>query len=907
MIQFDRVKLALANATGDIKSDSYLASITIHHATGIAVEPSEGAADRFHPVLYGNMRGSPPSEENEEVQVVRQPRLPTEHALKFKSVLFPRQGARSHYRLTDGVYAVVDEPVEAAIRVIERVNASDEETRAAFRANPRSFLNEEIEKAGGAGDILCESTILREAMDYGERVLGVQEWNGVHLSFKIPVYYKWFPDDEGNVETYTLDIPGSQQPLFVRPDQVSKLRDTIDNALAGGRKDISFDGKTFPLSSELVDTVNKLVGHVSPQITAAKPKKAENTSGKLLVLRAAANEEDLIFNASLRDPSGTLAQSLVDAPLKTSPMPHQKDGISWLRHTFISGMPGVLLADDMGLGKTFQVLAFLYWLRSRTAATKKPILVVAPKKLLEVWLEEISGHLGSDGLGIPVLAYDENLRYLKISSGKDGQLGCHTLDVERLRSADWVLTTYETLRDYHFSFAKVRFCVAVYDEAQKMKSMASLINNAAKCQQPEFTVLMTGTPIENSVMDLWTLLDVSWPGFLELSGKEFAKTYGDGATPEQLNELKRRLIEPVRIGDRQCPPVMLRRFKSEILVGLPKKEEHEWREDMPPEQARAYDAVVAEQKAKQVHPLQALQTLRAVAFHPNLKMPTGPGDHAGLINSSARFRALFRILDKVSSTAERALVFVDLRMGQRVLAELIRSRYRLRKHPQIINGDTSTKSLREIKAEFQSGRGFEVLLLGPRAAGFGLTLTAANHVIHLNRWWNPAVEDQCSDRVYRVGQDKEVTIHIPIAVHPSLGEQSFDVLLNSMLGSKRSLSREIVVPTTMTDTDFRELFDAVVSGDGSIGIDGIDRMGWREFEDWAASQFSRAGFQPHRTPRSHDGGADLIVRPPSGKIARPIICQCKHRSLGEGMVDEKAIQDVLRGSQSLRPLLFMDL
>ena len=123
-----------------------------------------------------------------------------------------------------------------------------------------------------------------------------------------------------------------------------------------------------------------------------------------------------------------------------------------------------------------------------------------------------------------------------------------------------------------------------------------------------------------------------------------------------------------------------------------------------------------------------------------------------MIAVSARFRALFDIWDAGSRAAERVLVFVDLRKGQDVLAELIRYRYRLRKHPEMINGDTATKSLKRIKEEFQAGTGFAVLLLGPRSAGFGLTLTAANQAVHMNRWWNPAVEDQCSDRVYRWGK-----------------------------------------------------------------------------------------------------------------------------------------------------------
>ena len=323
---------------------------------------------------------------------------------------------------------------------------------------------------------------------------------------------------------------------------------------------------------------------------------------------------------------------------------------------------------------------------------------------------------------------------------------------------------------------------------------------------------------------------------------------------------------------------------------------------MSAEQARAYDAVLADQRSKKVRALAALQALRAVTFHPCLRMPQTRAEHAQLIGSSARFRALFDILDGASRTDERVLVFVDLREGQRVLAELIRARYKRVHPPQIINGDTSTKELARIKNEFQAGKGFEVLLLGPRAAGFGLTLTAANHVVHLNRWWNPAVEDQCSDRVYRLGQERDVSVHLPIAVHPALGEASFDVVLDAMLGTKRGLSREIVVPTTMTEEDFRAMF-ATVAGkqmDPLTQPHYLDSLSWSLFEDWTADQFVKAGYQANKTPRQGDAGADIICRAPFGTRRKPIICQCKHRSREDGTVDDEAVTDVLRARAGYR-------
>jgi hypothetical protein len=895
MVRFARFKDSLASATGDASADAYLDRLTIRHATALSVAPAAGAPDTFEPRLFGDVPQPHASPDNEEVTAIRRPLLSLSEAAHFAGTLFPRQGARSHYRLGEGVYSVVEPAVEAALRVIERVNGSDPATKAAFRADPRSFLIGEMEQAGGGGDVLIDPDDELGA-PYGARVLGIREWEGVRLSFKIPVHREWFPLGGEETESFTIQ-PDGGPPLVVTPAKVADLRDTMDEAAQKGADNFQFEGKQYRLTTDFVDTVDRLLGLVAPDRPPAPPPTAPKPirGGKRLVLRVVPNEEDLAYTARLRGEGGRLGLLNGGNQLRTPPLPHQADGIAWLTHAYLSGMPGVLLADDMGLGKTFQVLSFLNWLKVGGRLSGQPILVVAPKKLLEVWLDEIALHIGAEGLGRPELAYDDHLKGLKVSAGKEGELGRHVLDVGRLTAADWVLTTYETLRDYQMSFGQVPFSVAIYDEAQKLKNMASLVNNAAMAQQPDFTILMTGTPIENSVMDLWTLLDVAWPGFLGLSGREFAKTYGDGATPDVFAELKRQLIEPASVGDRACPPVMLRRFKADVVTGLPTKREHKWRESMPPEQVRVYDAAIADQKARRVPALQALQALRSAAFHPDLRMPDNVADHARIIGASARFKSLFAILDEAKRLDERVLVFVDLRQGQRVLAELIRHRYRLPRHPQVINGDTATRALAQIKADFQSGRGFEVLLLGPRSAGFGLTLTAANHVVHLNRWWNPAVEDQCSDRVYRLGQSRPVTIHVPIAVHPLLGDASFDAVLDMLLSEKRALSREIVVPTTMTEGDFKRMMAALVGDEASVSDPSpeLDTMGWKAFEQWTAEQFVKAGFQASMTPRTGDAGADIVLRPPPGSKGRPVICQCKHRSMGKGTMDEGAVEAVL--------------
>jgi len=474
--------------------------------------------------------------------------------------------------------------------------------------------------------------------------------------------------------------------------------------------------------------------------------------------------------------------------------------------------------------------------------------------------------------------------------------------IDEIEKADLVLTTYETLRDYQLSFAKVRFAVVVYDEAQKLKNPASLMNRSAKGQQGGFTLLMTGTPIENSEADLWTLLDIAWPGFLGFSLKEFLKGYR-GADGKRREELRRRLVNPTSSADGvTVPPVMLRRFKKDILEGLPRKDEAVSRDHMPAEQQAAYDAIRQASRKQPGGTLAALQGLRTVSLHPRLgqKPPSTLREDEDYIAASARFQRLFKILDDIHEQHEKALIFVDLREAQMALHGMIRWRFKLPEPlPQIINGATSAPQRDAIRKAFQEKRKglFDCLLLGPKAAGFGLTLTAANHVIHVNRWWNPAVEDQCSDRVYRIGQDKPVTIHLPLAIHPDLGaEGSFDGILHSLLEDKRALSSEVVVPVQFSDIDMRALFERSFASkehppETSAHVDGMD---WRTFELWVADRLREAGLSVDVTSGTGDGGVDIIAHLAQGG-GRTIFVQCKHSGRGsERMIGEQAIHDLLR-------------
>ena len=230
---------------------------------------------------------------------------------------------------------------------------------------------------------------------------------------------------------------------------------------------------------------------------------------------------------------------------------------------------------------------------------------------------------------------------------------------------------------------------------------------------------------------------------------------------------------------------------------------------MPLRQAEVYERSLAVfQEKGPSATLELIHALRRSSLHPNLV--DGGARHGDelVIEDSARMLAMFSVLDQVAARRERALVFLeslDLQeAGQ--LPHLIQRRYGLSRLPMVINGQVPTAERQARVERFQTEADFDVMLLSPRAGGVGLTLTAANHVIHLSRWWNPAVEDQCSDRVYRIGQAKEVHIYYPMALLPGREDFSFDIQLQQLMARKRDLARQLLIAPAFTHDDYVALW-----------------------------------------------------------------------------------------------------
>ncbi|MCS6931832.1 MAG: DEAD/DEAH box helicase, partial [Acetobacteraceae bacterium] len=407
-------------------------------------------------------------------------------------------------------------------------------------------------------------------------------------------------------------------------------------------------------------------------------------------------------------------------------------------------------------------------------------------------------HLAPPGLGRLVAAHGRGLAALR-SRDRHCQ---PALDVTALAAADWVLTTYETLRDYDRDFGSIRFAALLFDEAQKIKTPAVRVTDAAKAMNAEFRIALTGTPVENQLVDLWCIVDTVHPGCLG-DLKSFTARFGRRADTKTLARLRRSLDS----GFGKRPPLLLRRLREDKLPELPRHEVRLHRTEMPPLQRQAYEQTVqaARQDPRRGKVLETLLKLRATCLHP---APEEADDEA-FIAASARLRAAIEVLDKIAGRGERALIFVDNLAMQARLSPLLQRRYRLPSAPMIINGSVNSRGRQERVDHFQAGAGgFDVMILSPRAGGVGLTLTAANHVIHLDRWWNPAVEDQCNGRVLRIGQQRPVEIHVPMAVLPG-GRRSFDDNLHNLLERKRQLMREALLPPEPTEDDLEKLLEEV--------------------------------------------------------------------------------------------------
>ena len=741
-----------------------------------------------------------------------------------------------------------------------------------------------------------------ETLSFSERVRQIGIYRPRIYPFISPYKSKWIPG------ILVADESGTRSKIRITTNEdLASLKHAIREAKKTGRKQLEWNGEDLPVSE-----IEQYVPFIEKQLKHGKKTSRTNRQpSETSVLIIDENIEESGYVEGKPDsPIGEefrhLLESFPNLKEGVRLLPHQEEGLAWAQQLCQRKFPGGLLADDMGLGKTLQVLCFLEWHYSRYN-TQLPYLIVAPIALLENWQAEYPKffdrgeldfitlygaelhnfkHQLSDGgdITIPKITGADRLREIRQRRG--------ALDVKRLQAARLVLTTYETVRDFQLDLGLIPWSVVVIDEAQNIKTPGTLVTNALKALKTDFRLALTGTPVENSLMDLWCITDFVAPGNLG-SAKDFDKEF---CRPLKRTETDvRTLGEQIR---KQIGVHFKRRIKSDILNDLPEKHIHvkDCQRDMPPEQVERYLAALqsvhecessGQQSRNRV--LQVIHRLRDISDHPLLANSQWERlSTSVLIKQSAKLQVATGLLGGIRSADEKVILFAERRKTQHLLARVIREHFGL-ESVVIVNGETpgskqranSMKLSRQQNIDqFQSTRGFNAIIMSPLVAGFGLNITQANHVIHYSRWWNPAKEDQASDRVHRIGQTRPVHVYLPMATHPEF--ETFDVILNELLERKRQLSHGTLFPTEQAEVTPSEILGKLrpvrVEGgnDTPLTIDDVDSLEPLSFEAFVADVFQKQGYCVELTPFHGDKGADVVVHQRRGERGG-LLVQVKHR------------------------------
>ncbi len=446
--------------------------------------------------------------------------------------------------------------------------------------------------------------------------------------------------------------------------------------------------------------------------------------------------------------------------------PYQQRGMAWLSFLERWGL-GACLADDMGLGKTIQFIAFLLHLKEEEAL-QNPTLLVCPTSVLGNWEREVKKFAPN----LKVLQYHGDKR----PKGKAFQ--------NAVKDKNIVITSYSLVHRDLKTLQDISWQIIALDEAQNIKNAESKQSQAVRQLEPEFRIALTGTPVENRLQELWSIMDFLNPGYLgnkQFFQRRFAmpiEKYGDTSSLSQLRSL--------------VQPFILRRLKTDrnIIQDLPEKQEMTVFCGLTPEQAKLYQQVV-ENSLAEIDDAEGLQRrgmilgllvkLKQICNHPAQYLKKKTLDN----HDSAKLQRLDEMLEEVISNGDRALIFTQFAEWGKLLKPHLEEK--LSRETLFLYGSTSKKQREEMIDRFQHDpQAPPVMILSLKAGGVGLNLTRANHVFHFDRWWNPAVENQATDRVFRIGQTKNVQVHKFVCTG------TLEEKIHDMIESKKQLAEQVV-------------------------------------------------------------------------------------------------------------------
>ncbi|MEQ3657533.1 MAG: SNF2-related protein [Glaciecola sp.] len=796
------------------------------------------------------------------------------------------------------------------------------------RAIPKSQVAKFLETPGA----FLDASLVDLDVGFALRVKGATRFKHAYFGETDESGIDWFGQSQGSGKI--LPISAVVKDVKTQEDH-QQLEQVLEDAKATGATEIKYNDKNYDIGSdsEVTEALNKIKQKLQRQDEEPDDGSTEpGNKGKddpddiddsPIVIDIALNDEELDSPSKLVEEA--LKDVLYNEELdwtnhKRTPFPHQLTGVKWIlgleemaRHKEL--VNGALLADDMGLGKTFMSLSAIehyYRLCEKSDETCRPTLIVAPLSLLENWRDEVQETFHQSPFeDIIILQSDAELsRFrdgsteIKASNFDDETFepryslkfgekhGSDRLDLPKRL----VITTYQTLRDYQFSLSQIDWGLAVFDEAQNIKNPNALQTRAAKGLKAKFKLLATGTPVENSLADFWCLMDTACPGYLD-SYQTFRQTFITPiiqAAGDEIDTVRGTLGRQLR---EKVGALMLRRVKEDNLRGLPEKrmfvgiEDVDWTYEpklhavMTAYQQKVYEgAINAQEESENSHVLTTLMRLRDSSLHPRLAdsgrldAPSSKREIKALFEESSKLSKTIQVLTDIQSRKEKCIIFAVNKRLQRFLSIALGSYFNLGPL-HVINGDAKAVvkkdgalSRKTMIAEFETREGFNIIIMSPVAAGVGLTVVGANNVIHFERHWNPAKEAQATDRVFRIGQKKDVNIYVPILHHPAF--ESFDVNLHRLLSQKSMLKDAVVTPGEVipnpTGSDKHKL-----AADSIITFDDMPRLSWKQFEAFTVEVLAKE-YQAQSawlTKEGADFGADGVLI--SGD--KGILIQAKHK------------------------------
>jgi len=549
-----------------------------------------------------------------------------------------------------------------------------------------------------------------------------------------------------------------------------------------------------------------------------KHRSGEMTLGEAVQLELGADAEDVETEVGLpvveveaegwlKEMMGSLSRGVKVTPVKTPKTfngklrPYQVKGVSWLAYLNKFGL-GACLADDMGLGKTIELIALLLHERSGTGKRGKkfslaPTLLICPMSVVGNWQKEVERFAPS--LKVMVHHGADRLTGKKFSS--------------EAKKNDLVISTYALAHRDEDALSAVHWQHVVLDEAQNIKNPAAKQTQAIKKLESAHRIALTGTPVENRLSELWSIMDFLNPGYLK-SAQHFRTNFAlpiEKYRKKERAEMLRNIIQPF----------VLRRVKTDpkVIKDLPEKMEMNVYYNLTREQASLYEAVVMEMLDRIENSegierkglvLATLMKLKQICNHPALFLQDG----SILEGRSGKLARLEEMLEEVLAAGDKALIFTQFAGMGAMLRHYLQEKMLC--ETLFLHGGTAKKQRDAMIRRFQNDpHGPPLFVLSLKAGGFGLNLTAANHVFHFDRWWNPAVENQATDRVFRIGQKKNVQVHKFVCIG------TLEERIDQMIEQKKELADSIISAgeAWLTELSTEQLKEVFTLSRDAVGVD----------------------------------------------------------------------------------------